>query len=588
MSETKITSEVCLVSEVLCSGCFTVPWHQRYYDWKVEQVGELLTDLHDAVEGDKACYFVGSIMLVSSSLATSLRVNDGQQRLITLSLLIAALCRRFEKMLPPDNARETRGLRALFDEPDYHILKLSEAAKYKPRIEPPRRNKSTYQQLIRGHDIGTNGALTSAWEVIDLFVGAMDRRAIESFSDFVMQKVEVSVLQVPSDVDANSVFESLNARGKPLDDVDLIRNRLYSYFSDQEDPNRRETIHERLESPAVVLGPSNVQDYFRCYLQCRYGYLQKNRFYREVRQKIEGAAEQDDPPSYVYNLIDGLGKKESMQLFRTLTSSRPDVALNINLPKISGYRDITVLLSELKDYKVTQPLVFSLLHRFLEEKDKDIKRKVGLVVARSLKNLTSFVMRTTFVASKFEPSKFEAAFSNFAMDVFRGTDFQSLDIYEGLAGTDEYEVIDNVRFIRRMTDMEIRTNAKALRFLFGINSKHQLGSDVFRRDHCTVEHVLPQSDQHWSDWKAFSEEQAKECIYRTGNMVILTKRENRSNEEFNKSFLAKADFYKDSALSMPRLVAENHDEWTPGIVEKRSKALAKEAASVWQFSPSKA
>ena len=123
MSQTKITSGVRLVSEVLCSGCFTVPWHQRYYDWKVEQVGELLTDLHDAAEGDKACYFVGSIMLVSSNLTPSLRVNDGQQRLITLSLLIAGLCRRFEKMLPPDNARETRGLRALFDEPDYHILR---------------------------------------------------------------------------------------------------------------------------------------------------------------------------------------------------------------------------------------------------------------------------------------------------------------------------------------------------------------------------------------------------------------------------------------------------------------------------------
>lgn len=576
------------MSEVLCSACFTVPWHQRYYDWKVEQVGELLTDLHDAAEADKACYFVGSIMLVKSNSTPLLRINDGQQRLITLSLLIAALCRRFEKMLPPDSARETRGLRALFDEPDYHILKLSDAAKYKPRIEPPRRNKSTYQQLIRGHDIGTNGALTSAWDVIDMFVGAMDRRTIESFSDFVMQNVEVSMLEVPGDVDANSVFESLNARGKPLDDVDLIRNRLYSYFSDQDDPNRRETVHERLESPAVILGPSNVQEYFRCYLQCKYGYLQKNRFYREARQKVEWAAGQDDPSSYVFHLIGGLGKQESMQLFRTLTSSRPDAAINTNLPKTTGYRDVTVLLSELKDYKVTQPLVFALLYRFLGEKDKETKRKVGLIVARSLKNLTSFVMRTTFVASKFEPSKFEAAFSNIAMDVFRGTDLESLDIYEDLVGTDEYEVIDDARFIRRMTDMEIRTNAKALRFLFGINSKLQRGSEILRRDHCTVEHVLPQSDQHWSDWKAFSEESVKECIYRTGNMVILTRRENRATDEFNKSFQAKAKLYKESTLQMPRTVAESHNEWTPQVIEKRSKALAKEAALVWQFSPGKA
>ncbi len=575
------------MSDVLCSGCFTVPWHQRYYDWKTEQVGELLSDLHDAVEAKKSCYFIGSIMLVKSNLTISLRINDGQQRLITLSLLIAALCRRFEKMLPPDNARETRGLRALFDEPDNHILRLSDASKYKPRIEPPRRNKSTYQQLIRGHDIGTNGALTTAWDVIDIFVGAMDRSAIKEFSDFVMQNVEVSVLKVPKDVDANSVFESLNARGKPLDGVDLIRNRLYSYFSDQDDAIRRETVHERLEAPAVILGPKIVQEYFRCYLQCRYGYLQKNRFYREARYKIDRASGHSNPSDYVFKLIDGLGQQDSMQLFRTLTSSRPDMALNANLPKIPGYRDITVLLGELKGYRVTQPLVFALLHRFLAEKEKEVKRKVGLVVARSLKNLASFVMRTTFVASKFEPSKFEAAFSNFAMDVFRGSDFQSLDIYEGLVGADEFGVIDNKRFIRRMTEIEIKTNSKALLFLFGINSKVQPGSEILRRDHCTVEHVLPQSAQHWPEWKAFSEESARESVFRTGNMVILTKRENRSGEEFNKSFLAKAQLYKNSTLLMPRMVAEDHSEWTPMVIEKRSRELAKEAASVWKFSPGK-
>lgn len=50
MTATRITSEVRLVSEVLYSGRFEVPWHQRYYDWKVEQVHELQADLKDALE----------------------------------------------------------------------------------------------------------------------------------------------------------------------------------------------------------------------------------------------------------------------------------------------------------------------------------------------------------------------------------------------------------------------------------------------------------------------------------------------------------------------------------------------------------
>ena len=43
-------------SFVLYSGRFEVLWHQRYYDWKEEQVGELLFDLKDAVDNGKSCY----------------------------------------------------------------------------------------------------------------------------------------------------------------------------------------------------------------------------------------------------------------------------------------------------------------------------------------------------------------------------------------------------------------------------------------------------------------------------------------------------------------------------------------------------
>ena len=50
MTATRITSKVRRVSEVLHSGRFEVPWHQRYYDWKVEQIHELQADLKDALE----------------------------------------------------------------------------------------------------------------------------------------------------------------------------------------------------------------------------------------------------------------------------------------------------------------------------------------------------------------------------------------------------------------------------------------------------------------------------------------------------------------------------------------------------------
>ena len=233
----KITSAVQLVSGLLYSGCFQVPWHQRYYDWEVQQVRDLLHDLKDALDSKKSCYFLGSIMLLKATDAEPQRINDGQQRLITLSLLMAAFCRRFAKKPNQDSAREMLALRALFDRPSHVTSRLADTSKYDIRIQPPKDDKSNYTLLLRGHGIGTNGSLTAAWNAIDDFVEAMSQQTRKDFFDFLMEKVEISVLVIPKDVDANLVFEALNARGKPLNDVDLIRNRLYSYFPESDDPD---------------------------------------------------------------------------------------------------------------------------------------------------------------------------------------------------------------------------------------------------------------------------------------------------------------------------------------------------------------
>lgn len=585
VTSTRITSEVRLISELLYSGRFEVPWHQRYYDWNEEEVRELLSDLKDALDTGTTCYFLGSIMLVKQADTKSQKINDGQQRLITLSLLIAAFSRRFSRKRPRDQGRETLALRALFRRPDNQTSRLADTSRYEPRIVPPRNDKSKYVQIIRGHDIGTNGLLTAAWKFIDTFVEGMSRSTMKDFFDFLMQKVEISVLDVPGDVDANSVFEALNARGKQLDDVDLIRNRLYSYFSESGDASRRETVHDNLENTAVVLRSARaVPNYFRCYLQCQYGYLQKTRFYREVRLRIEKAAGRRSPADYVFKLVESLGRSDSMELYRTITSSSPSQSIERRLPTASGKRGVTVLLGELRGYKVSHPIVFALLHRFIVETDKDEKRKSGRLVTRSLKNLASFVMRTAFVAPKFEPSRFEAAFANCAQNVFKGADLDSLDIMDELERNDEWGVINDASFIRRMTEMEFRDNKKALHYLFGINAQNQSGSDILKENRCTTEHILPQSKVHWEGWTGFKNVDAEDWVYRTGNLVVISRRENRSGAEFNRNFTGKKRAFGDSALQMARTLAATYDDWTPQTVEQRSRLLAQEAAKTWRFS----
>ena len=74
-------------SERLC-----MPPYQRSYSWTEREAGELLTDLLDAAETGTP-HFVGAVVLNRGTEEGLLEIVDGQQRLTTCVLLLAALHR---------------------------------------------------------------------------------------------------------------------------------------------------------------------------------------------------------------------------------------------------------------------------------------------------------------------------------------------------------------------------------------------------------------------------------------------------------------------------------------------------------------
>jgi len=582
----RITSKTRFLSTVLYAGRFRVPWHQRHYDWTTQEVDDLLHDLKDALDAGKTCYFLGSIMLLEASGNEPQRINDGQQRLITFSLMMSAFCRRFADQQPGDTAREKMALEVLFERSRNEFSRLADAPDYTPRIVAPRNDRLVFDEIIKGSDIGSNGPLMIAWRTIDGFVSSMDRETRESLFDFLLNRVEVSVLTVPTDVDANRVFETLNARGKNLSETDLIRNLLYSHFSEADDNERKSNVHSSLQRIDLILKPNTnkriTSQYFRCYLQCYYGFLPEKRFYREFSNKAELTISGADASDNAYELVQGLGRQDNIQLFRTIHSGKLTSALEGRLPAIPGKRDLTVLLRELKHYSVAHPLCYALVYRYIVEK-KD-RRKAWKMVARSLKNLNSFIMRSVFVTVSYRPSKIAKRLVDCAQQVFTGTSLESLDIADHLERADEsVGVLDDSRFIQKMTDMRMRNNTKALRYLYGINAHGDKGADALRIDGCSVEHVLPESETHWPGWVAFMDENPVDWVYRAGNLVVLSKRENRGDDEFNANFANKRPGLAKSPLLMARTAAEDHEEWTPDAINKRSEQLAAAAAKIWTF-----
>ena len=547
-------------------------------------MGDLLKDLKDAFDAGKDCYFLGSIMLLKADGTEPRKINDGQQRLVTFSLIVAAFARRFQGR---DTSRESLAVQALFNRPRHKTSALDAASRYHPRIDPPRNDYDKYNNLIRGHEIGSNGLLRKAWRKINPFVEGLDWETKKKFFDFLTQRVEVSVLDVPQGVDENQVFETLNARGKVLEEVDLIRNLLYSHFPDEGDA-RRDIVHANLERLVEVFRVGKqLSEYFRCCLQCQYGPLSEGRLHRDVRNKIEVATSRIASPDYVFDLVAELGREDSIELFRTIKSAKIGDLEGL-LPKISAKRNLTALLRELKTYSVSHPLSFALLHRFISEDDPARRRAMGPRVARSLKNLTSFIMRSVFATSQsgFRPSKIAKPIADCAARVFASSDLASLDIMDDLIQADNnaFHVVTDASFKQIMTEMRLRNSNKAVQYLFSINAHRQVGSDALRIGQCSLEHVLPQSDQQRQGWAGFENEDAEDLAHRIGNLTILSRRENRGGDEFNADFDAKKPFFAESPFLMTREIGEKYDDWTPGSIKKRSGQLAREAARIWSFS----
>lgn len=219
---------------------YKVPRYQREYSWQKAQWDELFDDL---IESDRSQgHFLGTIICVNQSVDTTdasvLELIDGQQRMTTLSLLLAAL----RKALGAHDSD-------LDDEGRADVVNLRRHLAYakspsRPRLIPQHQNRNHDDYLNVLADAGTG---VKAPEVSN--VG--NRRIMKAYRHFqtriasvvgestgeegaatildILEKVRRAIIvkiEVGSASDAYVLFESLNNRGLPLTPIDLIKNTL--------------------------------------------------------------------------------------------------------------------------------------------------------------------------------------------------------------------------------------------------------------------------------------------------------------------------------------------------------------------------
>ena len=587
MMSNPITAKGSTLAELLRDGFFNVPRHQRYYDWEDSHVKALLADLAEAASQGAPCHFLGSIMLIRSESEKKWEINDGQQRIITFSLICAYLCKSLHDRGP--STEENHILRVLFNLHEGHDNTLQDVDDLTPRVTPPRENKTDFNLLIRGYDVGANGKMIHAWNAITKFFENPQYQTLpwqKKMVNFMLNSVLVVRLEVHESLDKNAIFETLNYRGKHLDQVDLIKNYFLSFFSNDPTAARGDTVYEGFERIYENF-PKVVSEYVRCYMQTKYGFINKEQFFRDTRNRF--GHPKKGKPGEIFTLVNGLAKKENIEIFKTVRQKSASAnvlhQLTIDAKKTKNRRKVDAYLLDLHEYTIARPIIFSLLYCYVyAPKNQKIER--AKFVYRCLKLLASFVQRIAHVGN-FRPSLYEEKFADLAMSISKNKCTSAKQFLDNIQTYDHAEIINDARYIEQMkTRFSSQSSIKKSSYILKKIIEHEAQGTIINDEQISIEHILPKSDEHNSKpaWaQKFNQDDRDRFTHCLGNLTLLSKNDNSPKASDNESFAAKKKIYAKSSYQLTKDICA-HAAWTPRIVQNRQAKLAKIAAKqIWDF-----
>jgi hypothetical protein len=557
MAETKsqIAFEELGLGSVLRQYRLKVPPNQREYAWTDREVKQLLQDFAKAISDDGP-YFLGTIVTIPRKDET-LEVVDGQQRLATTALLLAAirdyLADKNEDVLVESiNNEFLTGI---------DRSKRTRVAKLALNVD----DNELFNRIVSSHDgNGTSAtrdshdrlikARTEASRHVRRIVAPLDDNAhgdfLNQWVSFIEHRALIVLLKVPNDADAYKMFETLNDRGLRTSQADLIKNYLFSRAGD-----RVNEVQSRWSYMRGALESSDEEDITINFL--RHALIALNGYLREAD---------------VYNAVQQLTKSEQTTVtFAATLENLANVYVATFNPEHerwnshpeSARRAIEVF--NLFNIRPLRPLILAIAAKM------DAKE-----TAKAFEFLISLGVRL-MVASSTRSGSVEVPIADAARDVFDST-------------------IDNAAVLRKAlnsitpADKEFQTAFETARVSNARLARYYLRSLEMAaksesapwfvpqgdRSVINLEHILPKKPE--ANWPTFSDEDVKQNATRLGNLVLL-----RAQDNSNLKSEAFADKKATYAASPYVLTGQVGDviEWTPEAINERQKQLAALAVNTW-------
>lgn len=534
---------------------YTVPSYQRDYAWEETNWDDLWEDIINSNEE----HFMGFIILKKRA-ESSFEIIDGQQRIATCIILLAACIKYLEQLIQktdPKNREVEIGRRDKLKN-SYFFNSESKENEIIPvqKIHLNKANDKTFSWLLEHplEVIQNYKETKSSQRIISAFnffykklesVFGNEKSGFQLF-DFVEKKIgnmlSFTTLTVQDDEDAYVLFETLNSRGVQLAQADLLKNRLLSKVNDKV----LSQAIAKWDSLSEFIDKEEITTLVRWDWIMRKPRVTEKNLFHAISPSISSSKE---AMHYLDQLL------MTSRTYHIIVHPK-DYQLNNK----EGYKKAADVLEkiEILGNKIPMPLLLAAYQKLDGKRFSKLCGYLEIILFRysiiSRKDLKPLEQKITEMANHI-----------YAEDVdFSWLEEQLKTLY-----------ISDKEFKDDFSKKGSIYKTSIIRYI--LNKLNQ------RKDNLnfTIEHILDLQPKAGL-FPAFNKKEHANNVKRIGNLMLLDSVKNGSLT--GKGFLEKKVVYKKSNEIKDLFTTKSvvkYKDWTPDSLQKRQEEMAKEACKIW-------
>ncbi len=572
------TTRVTLSNMLSSQRQHIIPVFQRSYSWKPKNWKQLWLDLQALLnEKDKTYeHFLGPMIIdhgdTGSYVPEKYLVIDGQQRLVTLSLILCVI---------RDVAR-IHQIESIASSVADHLVFRTPDGDEENRLIPRSDDRIAYERVVNSevtrHDSGLQ--IVKAYRYFMREVKRDLRTSEQTVPDFlkdlytvVIARLKFVSITLESKDDPTKIYESMNSTGQPLLVADLIRNFVMMHLSPKTQDAFFESVWEPYENLLVVTGKEQdsakeLEDFYYRYLIERKGYFAKRLVYSKYKEYLE---------CFLKGSNDDEEKRNSLKLLVVHQSRYAKYYRRIVHPEI--YEEDAELCSAFMrfgflDAITATPFILSLYDRYEEEEALDHITKTDFLSI--MNGIESFILRRSIMRLRTRGYGLD-----FAQAVTKSKRLQEL--WEHF---DDKDWPDDSAIGTALVEfpLYLRERKKARLILEQLENSfgHKERVDLSDRGRIQIEHVMPRKDELSQVWQGILGDDANEIhakyLHSLGNLTLTG-----YNQELGaKSFEDKKSEYAKhgSHIELNKYILEQ-DQWTEAEITDRARQLTARFIEIW-------